>query len=240
MMLTLKKIITKFFKWYFVGLVVCALLFYGISFYYHAVGAKKEFSAPTISFTNQFGETKSVKDYKGKTILIDFWFAGCKPCMEEMRYYPDLLEKYRDELVILSCTIEATPLLNHLLENRPFPWDFLIKEKRNWVFFSDWPSCADTLKGNSFTELLSVKEYPTYFIINKNGQMIDSPRSGLFGVEKELSGYFGLNLALRKFTNSDYIKRHSVSFIIIFNILAAGILFVSILIELVGGYFRKT
>lgn len=47
---------------------------------------------------------------------------------------------------------------------------------------------------------------PTYFFINENGELIDTPKSGLFGVERELSGYLGLRLAFNKFNNSNYFE----------------------------------
>jgi len=34
-------------------------------------------------------------DFKGKYVLLDFWFIGCKPCEEEIRnYYIDIYNKY--------------------------------------------------------------------------------------------------------------------------------------------------
>lgn len=42
---------------------------------------------PEITFVNQNNEKQSIKDLRGKTILLNLWATWCAPCREEM---PDL------------------------------------------------------------------------------------------------------------------------------------------------------
>ena len=62
---------------------------------------------PALDFTltDQFGNTHTIADYKGKTILLNFWATWCGPCRREM---PDLQALYEDwgenngDLVVLG------------------------------------------------------------------------------------------------------------------------------------------
>ncbi|WP_143319699.1 cytochrome c biogenesis protein/redoxin [Clostridium sp. HBUAS56010] len=51
---------------------------------------------PAIDFTlkDQFGNTHSMSDYKGKTIFLNFWATWCPPCRAEM---PDIQELYETQ-----------------------------------------------------------------------------------------------------------------------------------------------
>lgn len=230
---SIKKFSLKVLKWYGIGLFISYLLFYFIGFYENANGDFKKVTLPDFKQKNQFGELTSFHDYKGKTVLIDFWFVGCGPCLEEMKYYAELLEKYKDELVILSYSIDQPEAVTHIVQNHPEPWSFLPADNKNWLFFSD------TEKGNSYSEALQIREFPTYFLINKNGELIDTPKSGLFGVERELSGYLGLRLAFIKFNNSAFIKNHTKTILILFTLLFGAGLLLYGLIRLVISSIRR-
>lgn len=39
---------------------------------------------PEVSFTDEKGESKTLADFKGKTILLNLWATWCAPCREEM------------------------------------------------------------------------------------------------------------------------------------------------------------
>lgn len=214
--MSLKKAAVKFIKVYLAGLIISYLLFYFVGFYYQAVGEDKQMKLPEFALRNQFGQPQSFSSYKGKVILMDFWFAGCGPCLEEMRYYPALLEKYPDKLVILSYSTDAPALVDLVIKNHPEPWSFLESNNKNWLFFSD------TEKGNSYAEALTIREFPTYFIIDESGNVISTPKSGLFGVERKLGGYFNLGLSFKKFNHSSYIRNHSKSLLIIYTCLATA------------------
>ena len=43
--------------------------------------------APDMEMTDMEGKSFSLSDYRGKLLLLDFWFAGCKPCIAK---FPDI------------------------------------------------------------------------------------------------------------------------------------------------------
>ncbi len=54
---------------------------------------------PALDFTlqDQYGNTHSLADYKGKTIFLNFWATWCPPCRNEMPDIQKLYERYAAE-----------------------------------------------------------------------------------------------------------------------------------------------
>ena len=60
-----------------------------------------------IDFTlyDNYGNSHTLSDYKGKTIFLNFWATWCPPCREEMPYINELYEEYnsnKDDVIILG------------------------------------------------------------------------------------------------------------------------------------------
>ena len=50
--------------------------------------------AMDFTLTDQYGETHTFSDYKGKTVFLNFWATWCPPCKSEMPDIQALYEKY--------------------------------------------------------------------------------------------------------------------------------------------------
>lgn len=48
------------------------------------------------------GGELTLSDYEGKVILLNFWATWCGPCVREMPAFPQLLEKYGDDLAVVA------------------------------------------------------------------------------------------------------------------------------------------
>jgi peroxiredoxin len=56
------------------------------------------------------GVEVNLADFKGKPLLINFWATWCPPCLEEIPYFVDLVNEYKDDgLVVLGISTDDTP-----------------------------------------------------------------------------------------------------------------------------------
>jgi thiol-disulfide isomerase/thioredoxin len=55
--------------------------------------------APAWSFAGLDGKKHSLKDYRGKIAVLDFWYRGCPWCIRAMPHLNDLAQEYRDRPV---------------------------------------------------------------------------------------------------------------------------------------------
>ena len=131
-----------------------------------ATDAPQESRAPVpaldFTLTDQFGNTHTLDQYKGKTILLNFWATWCGPCRSEM---PDLQAVYEDygnnekDLVVLGV---AAPNLGRegsaedisaFLEENGYTYPTLMNEDAS-LFYS-----------------YGISSFPTTFMIDKNGNV---------------------------------------------------------------------
>ncbi|WP_226389891.1 TlpA family protein disulfide reductase [Penaeicola halotolerans] len=193
--MTVKKRLLRFLKRYFIGL---AVLYVGVlaSGYYlwakmdaHVLNAQK----PSFAISNHLGGRDKITDFEGKYVLVDFWFAGCKPCIKEMQYFPQLLDKYGDELVIMSISVDPPELFDHVLNSPDRPFDFIETNRDNWRFY------RDSKLTESYAKAYEVSAYPTYLLYDPSGELVAIPMSGVLAVESKLGGIFDLGLSLQLF-----------------------------------------
>lgn len=115
-----------------------------------------------IDFTlyDQYGETHTLSEYKGKVVFLNIWATWCPPCKEEMPHIDELYEEYnknQDDVVILGV---AAPNLgregseDHIKE-------FL--EENNYTFPVVFDENASMVYG------YGISAFPSTFIINKEG-----------------------------------------------------------------------
>lgn len=119
---------------------------------------------PALDFTltDQFGNTHTLEEYKGKTILLNFWATWCGPCRSEM---PDLQSIYEDygknekDLVVLGV---AAPNLGQegseaditaFLEENGYTYPTLMNTDAS-LFYS-----------------YGISSFPTTFMIDKDGNV---------------------------------------------------------------------
>jgi cytochrome c biogenesis protein CcmG, thiol:disulfide interchange protein DsbE len=64
--------------------------------------------APDFALSDLNGQTVRLSDYRGKTVLVNFWYTGCEPCQEETPALQATYQKLSDQgLVILGVDVRG-------------------------------------------------------------------------------------------------------------------------------------
>ena len=69
------------------------------------------YPAPDFTLTDQYGNTHTLSDYKGKVVFLNFWATWCGPCQSEMPEIQQLYEEHRlneEDLVVLGVANPVT------------------------------------------------------------------------------------------------------------------------------------
>ena len=70
------------------------------------------------------GSVKSFSDYKGKLLVINFWYINCGPCIAEMPYLNDLVNKYQNEDIhFLALSFDTIPDIKSFINKTEFKYE---------------------------------------------------------------------------------------------------------------------
>lgn len=120
-------------------------------------------AAIDFTLTDQYGNSHTLSDYKGKTVFLNFWATWCPPCRAEMPDIQELYETYDQEgddaLVILGV---ASPNIGGEQTEEGVK-KFL--EDNGYTY----PVLMDTT-GEQFMNY-GVFSYPTTFMIDRDGNV---------------------------------------------------------------------
>lgn len=120
---------------------------------------------PAIDFRlqDQYGNTHTLEDYKGKTIFLNFWATWCPPCRAEMPDIQKLHEEYSQEgeeaLIVLGV---AAPGMGQEQDEEGIR-AFL--EENGYTY----PVLMDT-EGDLFYSY-GIRAFPTTFMIDRDGNV---------------------------------------------------------------------
>ena len=111
------------------------------------------------------GRSYSLADFKGKYIMIDFWFTGCVPCKAEMPFYDRLADELADTgIQFLSISLDTG---NQLMAT----WKKMMTSRApSHVLYLNIPG---GFKSN-FIKQTGIKSVPRLMIVGKDGTIIDS------------------------------------------------------------------
>lgn len=98
------------------------------------------------------GKLLDDKFFKGKTVVLNFWFTACKPCIAEIPSLNSLYKRYEsDSIVFIGITFDDTLRIKKFLETTDF----------RFRIASLTQEAISTFKKISF--------YPLTIILNKHG-----------------------------------------------------------------------
>lgn len=117
---------------------------------------------PIINLKNQDGIFANIDTITTKYILVDFWATWCFPCIEEMKKFPDILQKYNKSLSIVSVSVDSdiSKMINFLKKNN---------------YYGKWITLYNGEKGN-YLDIIKIGGYPTFFILDSEKRIVEIPR----------------------------------------------------------------
>lgn len=117
-------------------------------------------TAPGFEGKTPTGKLISLKDFKGKILLIDVWATWCRPCKEELPYTHKIQEYFKsnNEVQVLYISIDSQ------IER----WQSFLK--KNIQFNGLHININDTTFSNSY----KITGIPRYILIDKQGKFIDA------------------------------------------------------------------
>lgn len=128
---------------------------------------KQTVAAPDFTLVDQFGNSHTLSEYKGKTVFLNFWATWCGPCRMEMPYIQKVYEEYGSnggDVIILGV---ANP------KTEEYPNNSDVSQEEVEHFLSEngytYPVVMD-LDGSIFAAY-GIQAFPTTFMIDKNGNV---------------------------------------------------------------------
>ncbi|MFY0598236.1 MAG: TlpA family protein disulfide reductase [Cyclobacteriaceae bacterium] len=110
---------------------------------------------PFESVTDIDGNTIDEQDVKGKVLVVNYWFTGCRPCVMEMPELNEVVAKYKsDEIVFLAYVNDIAPKVSSFLSKRKF--DYMVIPGQ---------MTATLNKG--------ITVFPTHIFVDQDGIIVD-------------------------------------------------------------------
>jgi peroxiredoxin len=126
--------------------------------------------APDFDSQDLDGNPLRLADYRGKVLLVSFWFTGCGACMEEIPKEKELKDKYRGKPFALIGVCRDK--------------DAATGKKTAAEHGMTWPSVHDG-PSNKIIDAYNVLGFPRFYLIDAEGK-IASKNPSLEAMEDDI------------------------------------------------------
>ena len=115
--------------------------------------------APNWNLVSSNGEMVALSDYRGNLVLIDFFFAGCPPCIEILPRLNSLYEKYRDQglQIIGISNTDTKKTLEYFRERHGINYPLLVGSHDVAIAYN-------------------INQVPSLYLIDKKGKILLHPK----------------------------------------------------------------
>lgn len=124
---------------------------------------------PDFDIINPSGASIKNEDLKGKITLVNFWFTGCQPCIQEMPALNKLVKKYGGSVNFIAFTFNETSEVKSFLKDHDFNYMQL-------------PGAQQLVK------TLDISSYPTHMLLDKEGNIKKIEIGATENIAEKLTG----------------------------------------------------
>lgn len=115
--------------------------------------------APDLSGPGPNGQVQTLRELRGRHVLVDFWAAWCAPCRQENRHYVDLYQRFHDKgLEILAVSVD---------QNEKAWKSAIQQDNATWRHLSDLTGWKSPLAAR-----YNVAALPASFLLDPEGRII--------------------------------------------------------------------
>jgi peroxiredoxin len=111
--------------------------------------------APEFALQDSSGKTVSLKNYRGKVVLLDFWATWCHGCKQEIPWFAEFQRKYGEKgLTVVGVSLDGDgwKVVKPFLQNADVPYRIVL--------------------GNDDTaKLYGIHNMPDTFLIDRRGRI---------------------------------------------------------------------
>ncbi len=108
------------------------------------------------TLTDLQGKTWTLKDLKGKVVLVNFWATWCPPCRKEMPDLEALYNRFQDQGFVILAVSED--------EETAKVAPFIAEQKITYPILLD--------PGNKVNNLFQVEGIPKSFVYDREGKLV--------------------------------------------------------------------
>lgn len=134
------------------------------------VGYEKGNRAPEFTLNDLNDNEVNLIDFRGKIVIVNFWFTTCGPCNEEFPYLQATSDNWTDDLKILAINYKDT-------RSRVLEWINNQEKEYTFTVLFDPNGAVNTL--------YNVSLWPTTFFIDAEG-IIQEIQEGSFSSQDEI------------------------------------------------------
>jgi peroxiredoxin len=110
-----------------------------------------DFSAKLVS-----GQTVSLKELRGRVVLINFWATWCAPCRHEMPDFQKIADRYdKKDFTVLAVNFQESPeTIKKFTTNMGLKFDVALDQN------------------GAINHLYGVNQYPVSYVIGRDGKVL--------------------------------------------------------------------
>jgi peroxiredoxin len=134
----------------------------------NTIGLAQGSRMPALQLTDTQGRVRTWDEFGDKPVLLNFFFAECAPCIQEVPTLNAFI-KSNPDVAVLAVTYETSAVTQKFIARHGLMW----------------PAVAD---GRDFITSLGVKSYPTLLLVGPNRTLL-AIKTGGITVPENKSGY---------------------------------------------------